>query len=964
MQKKQRFIADQRFDLPHYDSMLANIDYEFQSYNKVLVSPLNKIIKGWTIETASGLTVRVNRAANSLLLNSERDGYENINFRDAGEDYLTIALTNNATNYVEVQLETSTGNEQTVSLWDPTANDGEGEEYSQAVDTCTHEIPTLVANTIAFSGDPDKLPLAIVTTSGGSVSLITDAREMLFHLDTDWTFGGTDKTIYSIKDAYDALATRLKQVTGGTTWYDTVTHGANRVPYYNASDFYSTSADFTYIPSASGSTAILSVAHQSNTASSHAQFLASVAGSSAGDPAYRLSTTAIDWYAGLDNSDSDRYYVGTGSTIGSSPVFRAFSDGTFGHYGPLITYNTAGVAAQLTEIYAGSSGANTGGLVIYGGNGSGGYIAYYGATHATNPGVISFSGSSRFDADGNFRVGASANLSFGFEKMSVRFFPLSANAASTHGNIEAQYWNTNNTAFSGTQTNISADWRRTISADITDSGAIYAHSSGLGFTTGTFVYTNAQLATPWIIQAPSLSSSGGGGLELAHYSGGYIAASTVNTGVRKSGFFVGAQTLADNNASFTDNDTWTGDWLFNFASTLPCLFSGHVYLGNAQEVRFRESGGTDYVGLKAPAVATSVTFTLPDADGTNGQFLKTDGATVLSFATPSVGVFPPGFTKNLGFTYSGGTFTVCGADGTALSGGNPGYVTLHSKASPGEIIEHEITANQAFIDDAGASEIIGNLFGATTGVAWAQDVPFFIYAVANDAENAVAFMLSRDPRATVSPAEASIGAPDDPVADSTTAFFSFDSLDEALYDGNPCAAIGAIRMRMTTSDDWTVQTLTNQDGIGRFHDSSKFLFPTGQMGAAAGGYLKSNGGTPPSWTSQTYSYWLRRNGEVHIAVTLDGDGGTDGSGGVNTILAVPIVPNATYGTPIVGNVQSVYAGAAAIVRPDYTSAGGGIAFTIWTSSSGLAIDHSNFTNAGRRLSVTATYQGFGFSDNF
>jgi hypothetical protein len=40
--------------------------------------------------------------------------------------------------------------------------------------------------------------------------------------------------------------------------------------------------------------------------------------------------------------------------------------------------------------------------------------------------------------------------------------------------------------------------------------------------------------------------------------------------------------------------------------------------------------------LKAPGtVAANVTFTLPDADGLNGQFLKTDGSGALSWSTPS-----------------------------------------------------------------------------------------------------------------------------------------------------------------------------------------------------------------------------------------------------------------------------------------------------------------------------------------
>ena len=50
-------------------------------------------------------------------------------------------------------------------------------------------------------------------------------------------------------------------------------------------------------------------------------------------------------------------------------------------------------------------------------------------------------------------------------------------------------------------------------------------------------------------------------------------------------------------------------------------------------------GGSSGVILQAPStnMSADVTFTLPDADGTAGQFIKTDGSTNLSFASASGG---------------------------------------------------------------------------------------------------------------------------------------------------------------------------------------------------------------------------------------------------------------------------------------------------------------------------------------
>ena len=43
------------------------------------------------------------------------------------------------------------------------------------------------------------------------------------------------------------------------------------------------------------------------------------------------------------------------------------------------------------------------------------------------------------------------------------------------------------------------------------------------------------------------------------------------------------------------------------------------------------------VNLAGPNTASTTTFTLPAADGTNGQFLSTNGSGTLSFATPTAG---------------------------------------------------------------------------------------------------------------------------------------------------------------------------------------------------------------------------------------------------------------------------------------------------------------------------------------
>lgn len=222
MQRKQRMIGDQRFDLPQYDSMLGYIDAEFNAYNKAFLSPLNYISEGWKIASNGGLQVKVDQSTDSFLFNSEQAGKENILYRKSTEDVLLLTLTDNAVNYVELVITSEVCAEDTVALWDPTANGGQGQEFTQSSFTAYEQRPALRASTISFSGATNTFKLAIVTTSGGVISNISDQRVLLHHVESDWNFGAnrTDKTIANYKDGFDALATAIKEIKDTAIWTD------------------------------------------------------------------------------------------------------------------------------------------------------------------------------------------------------------------------------------------------------------------------------------------------------------------------------------------------------------------------------------------------------------------------------------------------------------------------------------------------------------------------------------------------------------------------------------------------------------------------------------------------------------------------------------------------------------------------------------------------------------------------
>jgi hypothetical protein len=85
----------------------------------------------------------------------------------------------------------------------------------------------------------------------------------------------------------------------------------------------------------------------------------------------------------------------------------------------------------------------------------------------------------------------------------------------------------------------------------------------------------------------------------------------------------------------------------------------NVVIGATGAVRLSDTTGGEYVGLKAPGtVSSSVTFTLPGADGSADEFLKTDGSGNLTFAAVSGGTSWQA-VKTTGFTAVAGEGYFC-----------------------------------------------------------------------------------------------------------------------------------------------------------------------------------------------------------------------------------------------------------------------------------------------------------------
>ena len=90
--------------------------------------------------------------------------------------------------------------------------------------------------------------------------------------------------------------------------------------------------------------------------------------------------------------------------------------------------------------------------------------------------------------------------------------------------------------------------------------------------------------------------------------------------------------------------------------------SGNVSIPAQGDLRLEDASGGQYVGLQAPStVGSSLTFTLPSADGSAGQLLKTDGSGNLSFTTINAS---PSFTATASGALANGDKVILNSNGT------------------------------------------------------------------------------------------------------------------------------------------------------------------------------------------------------------------------------------------------------------------------------------------------------------
>ena len=175
------------------------------------------------------------------------------------------------------------------------------------------------------------------------------------------------------------------------------------------------------------------------------------------------------------------------------------------------------------------------------------------------------------------------------------------------------------------------DARARSAISVTDSGG--DGSLSYNNTSGVITYTGPSASE---VRA-HFSVAAGSGLTYNNTTGQFGTSAIPNSQLQNSAVTIGSTSVALGSTA----TTITGLLSLTtsaFEATGTSTFGNNVTLNAQADLRFADSDSSNWVAFQAPATVTAnVTWTLPAADGTSNQVLKTDGTGTLSWGTVGTG---------------------------------------------------------------------------------------------------------------------------------------------------------------------------------------------------------------------------------------------------------------------------------------------------------------------------------------
>lgn len=254
IKRQGNWLGQQRFDIPHFRALESAIaaDIDLLAGN-ILAGSSPQVVRGFTVKnpTVIGIpaeTLSIVVASGVITHPTASEAGTILSVPSTQADEVLNSLLNSkvsgsfqagAMNYVGLDL-TRAADDTTSDVVQFLSADT-NQEIPRTVPLARTLDYKIYISTIDFDINSHLLPIAIITTdASNNVTVITDARPMLFRLGSGgnlpsatysypWTsrieaaFSGADKDILSFKDWSSAVMSRLWEVGGGEQWYSPAT---------------------------------------------------------------------------------------------------------------------------------------------------------------------------------------------------------------------------------------------------------------------------------------------------------------------------------------------------------------------------------------------------------------------------------------------------------------------------------------------------------------------------------------------------------------------------------------------------------------------------------------------------------------------------------------------------------------------------------------------------------------------
>ncbi len=181
-------------------------------------------------------------------------------------------------------------------------------------------------------------------------------------------------------------------------------------------------------------------------------------------------------------------------------------------------------------------------------------------------------------------------------------------------------------------------------------GVVLSNSQSAASEKWISLFAPKSLSSTYRLIFPSTAPAANQMLSILNVSGTDDSLTWVN-GISGSGtatqlaFWNSGSTLSSSSNLYWDNSSFRLGLGTSSPGQRLELMNGNLLLSNnnntASELRLAEpsSGGSHYIGFKAPALGSSTTYTLPSADGSANASLVTNGSGTLSWASTGIQLF-------------------------------------------------------------------------------------------------------------------------------------------------------------------------------------------------------------------------------------------------------------------------------------------------------------------------------------